>query len=56
MLRLLIQELRFRRNAIIGWAIGLTFLPAIYVGVYPQLAVELAGMQSILEMDIYKGA
>lgn len=31
MFRLLLQELRFRRNAIIGWAIGLAFLPAIYV-------------------------
>jgi ABC-2 type transport system permease protein len=54
MLRLLLQELRFRRNAIIGWAIGLTFLPAIYVGIYPQFAADLAGMEAILDMDIYK--
>jgi ABC-2 type transport system permease protein len=46
--------LRFRRNAIIGWAIGLTFLPAMYVGVYPQFASELDDMQAILDLDIYK--
>ena len=54
MLRLLLQELRFRRNAIIGWAIGLTFLPAIYVGIYPQFEAELAGMQAILDLEIYQ--
>jgi ABC-2 type transport system permease protein len=54
MLRLLLQELRFRRNATIGWAIGLTFLPAIYVAFYPQFADNLADMQDILELDIYK--
>lgn len=54
MLRLLIQELRFRRNAIIGWAIGLSILPAMYVGIYPQFAEDLEGMQNIMDMDIYK--
>jgi ABC-2 type transport system permease protein len=54
MLRLLLQELRFRRNAVIGWAIGLTFLPAIYVSFYPQFAEDLDNMQSIMDLDIYK--
>ncbi len=54
MLRLLLQELRFRRNAIIGWAIGLTFLPAIYVGIYPQFEEDLAGMGDILDLQIYQ--
>ncbi len=54
MLRLLLQELRFRRNAIIGWAIGLTFLPAIYVGIYPQFEADLAGMSDILDLEIYQ--
>lgn len=54
MFRLLLQELRSRRNAIIGWTIGLTFLPAMYVGIYPQFEADLAGMEAILEMDIYK--
>lgn len=54
MFRLLLQELRFRRNAIIGWAIGLTFLPAMYVGIYPQFEAELEGMQGILDLEIYQ--
>jgi ABC-2 type transport system permease protein len=54
MLRLLLQELRFRRNAIIGWGIGLSFLPAMYVSFYPSFADELENMQSIMELDIYK--
>lgn len=54
MIRLLLQELHFRRNAIIGWAIGLTFLPAIYVGIYPQFAEDLAGMEAILDLEIYQ--
>jgi ABC-2 type transport system permease protein len=54
MLRLLLQELRFRRNAIIGWGIGLTFLPAMYVGIYPQFADQLEDLKGIWELDIYK--
>jgi len=54
MLRLLLQEIRFRRNAIIGWAIGLTFLPAIYVGIYPQFEKDLAGLGDILDLPIYQ--
>jgi ABC-2 type transport system permease protein len=54
MLRLLLQELRFRRNAIIGWGIGLSFLPALYVSFYPQIAEELDNMQAIMDLDIYK--
>lgn len=54
MLRLLLQELRFRRNAVIGWGIGLSLLPAMYVSFYPQFAAELDDMQSILDLDIYK--
>lgn len=54
MFRLLMQELRFRRNAIIGWAIGLSFFPAVYVGIYPQFEAELEGMQAIMELEIYQ--
>ena len=54
MLRLLLQELRFRRNAIIGWGIGLSLLPAMYVSFYPQFADQLDDMQAILDLDIYK--
>lgn len=54
MLRLLQQELRSRRNGIIGWALGLSLLPAIYVAIYPQFEDDLAGMQDILDLEIYK--
>ncbi len=29
MLRVLLQELRFRRNGIIGWGVGVALLPLI---------------------------
>ncbi len=54
MLRLLLQELRFRRNAIIGWAIGLSFVPAMYVSLYPSFQGQLEGMQEILDLPIYQ--
>lgn len=54
MIRLLLQELRSRRNGIIGWSIGLSLLPAIYVAIYPQFQDDLAGMQDILDLEIYK--
>jgi ABC-2 type transport system permease protein len=54
MFRLLLQELRFRRNAIIGWAIGISFLPAMYIGIYPQIAADLEGLQNIMDLQIYQ--
>lgn len=54
MLRLLWQELIFRRNGIIGWGLGLTFFPLVYVLIYPEFAGDLASMQSFLESDIYR--
>jgi ABC-2 type transport system permease protein len=51
MLRLLIQELRFRRNAIIGWGLGLCFFPIVYLGIYPQVAEEMAGLA---DLEIYQ--
>lgn len=53
MFRLLLQEMRFRRNAIIGWAIGLSFLPAMYISIYPQVAADLEGLQNIVDLQIY---
>ena len=53
MFRLLLQEMRFRRNAIIGWAIGLSILPAMYIGIYPQVAADLEGLQNIVDLQIY---
>jgi ABC-2 type transport system permease protein len=54
MFRLLLQELRFRRNPIIGWAFGLSVLPTLYVGMYPQFAEDLWQMESILNLEIYQ--
>ncbi|HSG16858.1 MAG TPA: ABC transporter permease subunit [Anaerolineae bacterium] len=51
MFRLLAQELRFRRNAIIGWGIGLCFFPVVYVSLYPSVSEE---MQSFADLEIYQ--
>lgn len=50
MFRLLVQELKFRRNVIIGWGLGLCFFPLVYIGIYPSVADEMAGFA---ELDIY---
>lgn len=51
MLRLLWQEIKFRRNAIIGWGIGLCFFPLVYIGIYPSVAEEMAGLA---DLEIYQ--
>ena len=51
MFRLLWQELRFRRNAIIGWGLGLCFFPIVYLGIYPQVAEEMAGLA---DLELYQ--
>lgn len=51
MLRLLWQELVFRRNAIIGWGIGLCFLPVLYIGIYPSVAEQMEGLA---DLEIYQ--
>ncbi len=51
MFRLLIQELKFRRNAIIGWGLGLCIFPLMYIGIYPSVAEELAGLA---DLEIYQ--
>ncbi|MFW6184054.1 MAG: ABC transporter permease subunit, partial [Chloroflexota bacterium] len=51
MLRLIWQELKFRRNAIIGWGLGLCFFPIVYVGIYPSVAEEMAGLA---DLEIYQ--
>lgn len=54
MLRLLVQELRFRRNAIIGWGLGLCFFPVVYVGLYPSFAEQMSSFQEIMDLAIYQ--
>lgn len=51
MFRLLVQELKFRRNAIIGWTLGLSFFPLVYITIYPSVADEMAGLA---DLEIYK--
>jgi len=54
MLRLLLQELRFRRGAIIGWGLGLCFFPVVYVGLYPSFADQMASFSEVLDLDLYR--
>jgi ABC-2 type transport system permease protein len=54
MLRLLLQELRSRRGAIIGWGLGLCFFPVVYVGLYPSFADQMGSFQEILDLPIYQ--
>jgi ABC-2 type transport system permease protein len=51
MLRLLWQELLFRRSAIIGWSLGLCFFPLVYIAIYPSVAEEMAGLA---DLEIYQ--
>ena len=51
MLRLIWQELKFRRNAIIGWGLGLCFFPIVYIGIYPSVADQMAGFA---DLEFYK--
>lgn len=51
MLRLFWQELKFRRNAILGWSLGLCFFPLVYIAIYPSVASEMAGLA---DLEIYK--
>jgi ABC-2 type transport system permease protein len=51
MVRLFWQELKFRRNAIIGWGLGLCFFPLVYIAIYPSIAEEMAGLA---DLEIYR--
>ena len=51
MLRLLWQEILFRRNDIVGWGIGLCFFPIVYIGIYPSVADQMAGLA---DLEIYR--
>lgn len=53
MFRLLWQELRFRRNGIIGWGIGVSIYTALYVGLYPSFGDQLA-LFDMGEMAFYE--
>lgn len=54
MFRLFFQELRFRRNAIIGWGLGLSIFPILYVGLYPSFADQMATFQEMMDIALYQ--
>jgi ABC-2 type transport system permease protein len=54
MFRLFLQEMRFRRGAIIGWGLGLCFFPVVYVGLFPSFADQLPDFQAMLDLAIYQ--
>jgi ABC-2 type transport system permease protein len=54
MIRLLLQELRLRIAGIIGWGIGLSLFPVVYVGMYPSFAEEMASFQELMDLAIYQ--
>ncbi|MBN2045884.1 MAG: ABC transporter permease subunit [Anaerolineales bacterium] len=51
MFRLLIQELKFRLNTTLWWSVGLSFLPLVYIGIYPSVAEEMA---NLADLEIYR--
>lgn len=51
MLRLIWQEIKFRRNAILGWSLGLCFFPLMYIGIYPSVAEQMA---DLADLELYK--
>ncbi len=54
MLKLFLQELRFRRNGIIAWGLGLCFFPVVYVGLYPSFADQLPNFQEMMDIALYQ--
>lgn len=53
MFRLLWQELRFRRNGIIGWGLGVSIYAASYLSFYPSMGEQLASFD-MENMPIYE--
>ncbi len=54
MRRLFWHEMRIRALAIVGWGLGLSLLPAMYVGIYPEFSAKMAGLQELMELPIYQ--
>ncbi|MFC2028590.1 ABC transporter permease subunit [Chloroflexota bacterium] len=51
MIRLLLQELKFRLGAMLAWGLGLCFFPLVYIAIYPSVADEMAGLA---DLEVYK--
>jgi ABC-2 type transport system permease protein len=50
----LLQELRFRRNGIIGWGLGVSMLPLMYLSIYPQFAEQMGAFEELMDLAIYQ--
>ncbi len=50
----LLQELRFRRNGILGWGLGISFLPLMYITIWPQFAEQMASFEELMDLAIYQ--
>lgn len=62
MRNLLLHEIRSRRNAIIGWGIGLIFYAMLYTTIYPEMEDQMASLADIsvyqamgIEMATFEG-
>ncbi len=62
MLNLLWHEIRSRRNAIIGWGIGLILFGLMYTVIYPEMEDQMAGLADLsiyqamgIEMATFEG-
>jgi ABC-2 type transport system permease protein len=51
---LLVQEVRVRRNAILGWGLGVCFFPLVYVTLYPSFADQMGAFQEMMDMAFYQ--
>ena len=51
MLNLLKHELQSRTGATIGWGIGLILFGALYIGIFPEVGEQMAGLA---DLSIYK--
>ena len=50
----LLQEIRFRRNGILGWGIGVAMLPLMYISIYPQFAEQMDSFEELMDLAIYQ--
>ena len=53
MFNLLKREIVSRRNAILGWGIGLALFATMYIGIYPEMAEEIQ-MMDLSDISFYQ--
>ncbi len=50
----LLQEIRFRRNGVIGWGLGISFIPFLYISIYPEFVDQMGAFQEMMDLAIYQ--